>query len=170
MLDRSGFWPAAVGPLASLQGEGLSVHVLPPVPQVMVSGDLAAFCVAEALPALAGLLAQVTAPRYTLRLARNRMLAVGTGLDHAAAGWADGVATTPMTGALAVLEISGPKAMDLFARASAIDPREQSPCAALSFAGVTSVLYRFDTKLRLHLDRGLQTYMLDWIVATRMAR
>jgi tRNA U34 5-carboxymethylaminomethyl modifying GTPase MnmE/TrmE len=93
---------------------------------------------------------------------------VGAFSGTGAAAWADGAATTPMTGALAVIEISGPAAMEIFARASAVDPSVNSACAAVSFAGVTGALCRCDGNLRLHLDRGLVPYMLDWISSTRL--
>lgn len=166
MPDRSGFWFAPPNNDAVLKGDGLLVRLLPPVPQVMVSGDLGKFLAAHDLGPAAGLLGQVAPPRYALRLARHRMLAVGIPQDHASAGWADGVATTPMTGALAVLHISGDNGMALLARASAIDPRSESPSAALTFAGVQAVLCRHENDLRLHVDRGLVPFLLDWIRAT----
>ena len=169
MLDRSGFWPAPSTPDARLVGDSLDVRLLPPLPQVMVSGDLTGFLARHDLSPAVGLLAPVTQPRYALRLARNRMLAVGVAQDHAASGWAEGVATSPMTGALAVLQISGQRRMDLFARASAIDPKAGSPSAALNFAGVTAALCQDDEGLRLHVDRSLVSYLFDWITATGMA-
>jgi hypothetical protein len=170
MPDRSGFWPAPPAPDARLEGEGLSVRQLPPVPQVMVSGATDRFLAARGLGPAVGLLGQVTPERYALRLARHRMLVAGVRQDHETAGWQDGVATTPMTGALAVLEIAGPNGMALFARASAIDPRLSSASAALDFAGVHAALCRVEGALRLHVDRGLVPYLFDWIAATGMAR
>ena len=167
MPDRSDFWTT---PTEALTGEGISVRLLPPVPQVMVSGDLDGFAAAHGLPPPAGLLAEVTGARYTLRLARSRMLAVGVELDPASAGWVDGAALTPMTGALAVVEIAGENAMALVARGTAVDPRRPSASAALMFAGFNSVLYRHDGVLRLHLDRSLVPYLMDWCAATDLFR
>ena len=169
MLDRAAIWPPAPAPGTELNGEGLTVRLLPAVPQLMISGDLAAFCAGHDVPAPVGLLGQVDGTRHALRLARNRMLAVGLTADHAAAGWQDGIATTPMTGALAVLHICGANAMEVFSRASAIDPRAPGPCAALLFAGQTAALCRDPQGLRLHIDRGLAAYMLDWVAATGLA-
>lgn len=163
MLDRSPFWSKAPD---SLRGPGLMVRVLPPVPQLMVSGDLDGFLARHALPPAGGLLAETSGSRYALRLARARMLVVGLDLLPEAAGWAKGGATTPMTGALAVVEASGPDAMALFARCTAVDPAANSPSAALSFAGVTAIACRHDGALRLHLDRGLLPYLMAWIGVT----
>lgn len=163
MLDRSTFWTATPD---HQTGPGLAVRVLPPQPQLMVSGDLDAFLARHGLPAAGRLLAVVTGDRYALRLARNRMLVTGIDLAPEAAGWADGCAVTPMTGALAVIDVTGPDAMALFARATAVDPRGASPSAALMFAGITLVACRHEAALRLHLDRGLLPYLTSWIGAT----
>ncbi len=165
MLDRSDFWHTAPD---SLTGPGFVVRVLPPVPQLMVSGDLDGFLACHSLPPSGRLLANVTGRRFSLRLARNRMLVVGLDLPPDVAGWKDGCALSPMTGALAVIEISGTEAMALFARGTAVDPNGASPSAALSFAGVTLIAYRHDGTLRLHLDRGLVPYLLNWIAATNL--
>lgn len=163
MLDRSPFWSEAP---ASLSGPGLTVRVLPPIPQLLVSGDLDGFLARHTLPPAGGLLTLATGSRYALRLARARMLVVGLDLPPEAAGWADGCATTPMTGALAVVEITGPDALALFARGTAVDPRAASPSAALIFAGITLIACRHGDALRLHLDRGLLPYLMAWIGAT----
>lgn len=163
MPEPSTLWSV---PPAELVAPGLALRPLPPLPQALVSGDLDGFLARHAMPPALGLLAAASGPRYALRLARNRMLAVGVAFAPEAAGWADGVAVTPMTGAYAVLEIAGPRAMDLVQRGTAIDPRSASPGAALVFAGVDAVLYRHGAGLRLHLDRGLQPYLLSWAAAT----
>lgn len=163
MLDRSAFWAEMPDTMA---GPGLGVQVLPPLPQLMVSGDLNRFLAAHDLPPAGGLLAQTTGNRFALRLARNRMLVVGVNLEPKAAGWADGCATTPMTGGLAVVQITGPDAMALFARGTAVDPACASPSAALTFAGIAVIAYCHDGALRLHLDPALLPYLMSWIGAT----
>lgn len=162
MLDRGEFWSAPAAPDAMLTAPGLQIRLLPALPQIMLSGDLEAGLARFGLTESLGLLGKATGARYALRLARGRVLIVGEGCENAPAGWHEGVATTPMTGALAVLEITGPQADELLARATAIDLRKASPCAALNFAGVTSVLSRHEGAYRLHFDRGLTTYLLDW--------
>lgn len=165
MLDRSAFWTAPAVYGQGVDFADLQVRLLPVIPQIMISGDLEAGLARFGLQESLGLLGQTAGARYALRLARGRALVVGADLEAAQGGWQDGVALTPMTGALAVLEITGAQAMELVARASAVDLRLASPCAALSFAGVTSILYRHEEALRLHLDAGLVPYMLDWIAA-----
>ena len=163
MLDRSTFWAEAP---VSLRGPGLVVRVLPPVPQVMVSGDLDGFLARHALPPAGGRLARMSGGRYALRLARHRMLVIGMDLAPDAAVWVEGCALTPMTGALAGIEITGPDAMALFARGTAVDPAGNSPSASLSFAGIPLSAHFEADALRLHLDRGLVAYLMGWIAAT----
>lgn len=163
MLDRAQFWPVQPRQLA---GDGITVTLLDPVPQLMVSGDLDAACAALDLPAPVGLMGQAEGPRAAIRLARQRILAVGVTLTHAGAAPRDGYAVTPATGSLAVLQIDGPRSAELLARATAVDLRQNSPSAALLFAGMNAVLYRHGTGTRLHLDRGLLDYALDWMQAS----
>lgn len=163
MLDRAPFWP--VQP-RQMSGDGITVTLLDPVPQLRISGDLAAACAALDLPAPVGLMEQVNTPRGAIRLARARMLAVGITQPHAEAGLRDGFAVTPATGALAVLQIDGPRTNDLLARGTALDLRAGSPSASLLFAGIGAVLYRAGDSVRLHLDRGLVDYALDWVQAS----
>lgn len=163
MLDRGKFWAPASDASVGFSAPKLTVRLLPPLAQIMVSGDLAKALGWHGLTESLGIMAEAEGETYALRLARNRALIVGAEVAAQAAGWADGVAMSPMTGALAVLELSGPNAAEAVQRASAIDFRNASPCAALNFAGVTAVLYQKDGTIRLHLDRGLIPYMIDWL-------
>ncbi|MCA1336547.1 hypothetical protein [Pseudooceanicola marinus] len=169
MRDRAPFWTPATRPEdILLEGDWITLRGLPPLPQVMVSGDLDAYRAAHDLPEAVGLLAEAEDPHYAVRLARRRMLVVGTELSPRDAGWSAGCATSPMTGALAAFEITGPRAMDLVARATALDPYRPSPSAALLFAGMQGVLYRHGEALRLHIDRGLAAYLANWAAATSL--
>ena len=163
MLDRAQFWP--VQP-RQLTGDGITVTLLDPVPQLMVSGDLDAACAALNLPAPVGLMGQAQDPRAAIRLARHRMLAVGVTLPHAEATPQEGYALTPATGSLAVLQIGGPRTDELLVRGTAVDLNRNSPSASLLFAGINAVLYRHGADIRLHLDRGLLDYALDWMQAS----
>ena len=168
-IDLSGTAPRSIGYVtSSYQGVGVDHPVALGLIERSASRHGEEITIQHlAMPV--GLLGSVVPPRYALRLARRRMLAVGVTQDHAASGWAEDTATTPMTGALAVLQISGPRRMELFARASAIDPRAGSHSAALNFAGVTAALCQDDAGLRLHVDRSLVPFLFDWIAATGLA-
>ncbi|MGI3163727.1 hypothetical protein [Pseudooceanicola sp. 200-1SW] len=169
MRDRAPFWtPASAPDKIRLTGDGIALTGLPPLPQVMVSGDLPAWLAAQDLPETAGLLAQTHGARYAVRLARHRMLVVGAEHGPRTPAWQAGCAASSMTGALAVVEITGPRAMELVARATALDPRAPSPSAALLFAGMQAVLYRHGPALRLHFDRGLAAYLTNWAAATTL--
>lgn len=173
MSDLASIWaaPAAPGSL-SLDLDGLRLRELPDLPQTLVSGDLAAFLRAEGLAPAAGLLGRAEGERYAVRLARDRLLAVGIEPEPQAAGWRDGHALTPIGGALAVLEVAGPRWPAFFARATAIDPQAGSPSAAFLLAGTLSaILYRHggDDRLRLHLDRSLLPFFHDWLTACDFA-
>jgi hypothetical protein len=165
MLDRSAFWSAPPAAGVLLATPAITVRLLPAIPQAMVSGDPGRALARFGLTSAAGLLDETAGDRYALHLARNRILVVGVDLPDDAEGWSDGLAVSSMTGALAVLDVMGPKRMDLVARATAIDPAWRSPSAALHFAGVLSALHSHGEALRLHFDRGLVTYMADWIAA-----
>ncbi len=168
-LDHAKKWP----PLpdwenAVLAGDGITLRSVTGLSQHLVSGDLKAFASAHGTGEGVGALGLASGTPYAARMARDRMVVIG--IDDAALrpGWDDaGFAVTPMGGALHVFEFSGPQVMDLVARAAVIDPQNPGPCAAVSFAGVTSCLYRFENEdtLRLHLDRGLAGYIWSWCEA-----
>ena len=116
----------------------------------------------------AGLLGIVSGTTYALRMARDRMLVVTGAGDPLVPGWNDeGYAVTPMSGALAVIEISGPNALHVIKRSTVIPTSAPGRCAAISFAGVTVCLYRFEQEatFRLHVDRGLAPYLWHWFEA-----
>lgn len=77
---------------------------------------------------------------------------------------------TPAAAGMAVLQIDGPHASELLARASAVDLNQGSPNAALLSAGMNAVLYRKGTGMRLHLDCGLLDYAFDWMQASGALR
>lgn len=168
-LDHAQKWPPVPDwETAALVGKGIQARSLSGLSQHLVSGNLGAFAKAYTLGEGVGALGLATGTPYAARMARDRLAVVG--LDDAALrpGWHEaGFAVTPMSGALHVFEFSGPRVMDLVERAAIIDPENPGPSAAVSFAGVTSCLYRYDNEetLRLHLDRGLAPYLWSWCVA-----
>ncbi|RVC23666.1 hypothetical protein, partial [Mesorhizobium sp. M7A.F.Ca.CA.004.04.2.1] len=102
--------------------------------------------------------------RYAARLARDRLLVVSKSPLAIATGWhADGFAVTAISAGLQIFEAEG-MALDAFiARGTTLDPAKPSASAALSFAGISAVVYRLDGKLRIHVDRGLATYLWTWM-------
>lgn len=135
--------------------------------QYMVSGALALAAAKAGVDAEgAGALGIVSGAKYSLRLARERLLIVSDEAEALSPGWNDeGYAVTPMGAALAVFEISGARAIEIVKRATVISTAAPGPCAAVNFAGATACLYRFGNleTVRLHIDRGLAPYLWQWI-------
>lgn len=153
---------------AIIEADGVSLRTAGGLDQHLVSGDLAGFGRDSGLdPQGAGALGLVSGAAYTVRLGRDRLLAVGPLPDAVRPGWnAQGFAVTEVSAAWHVFELDGPGAMALVARATTLDPRVPGPCAALGFAGVQAVLYRHgEARLRLHLDRALAPYLWSWLEA-----
>ncbi len=70
---------------------------------------------------------------------------------------------TPISAGLRVFEIEG-TAIDAFiARGATLDPNQASASAALSFAGISAIVYRHEDALRIHVDRGLAAYLWTWM-------
>jgi sarcosine oxidase gamma subunit len=173
MLDHGKKWPEPVmWDGARVDVDGLSVVSKPGLAQHYVSGDLDGFLTKHLLAAPIGLLGQASGERYTVRMARDRMLVVGIGDDELVTGWDDvgGCGITRMSSALHVFEIAGPRALELLARGCVFDPANAGPCSTIQFAGVTVSLYRYGGSdfVRLHIDRGLASYLWSWINAQGM--
>lgn len=152
--------------MAKLNMPGAFIHKVSVGSQYMVSGSLALAAAKAGVDAEgAGVLGLVTGAKYSLRLARERLLIVSDAAEALSPGWHDdGYAVTPMGGALAVFEISGPRAIEIVKRATVISTDTPGPCAAVNFAGATACLYRFGNQetVRIHIDRGLAPYLWQW--------
>lgn len=147
---------------ARIEIGGISLRTAGGLDQHLVSGDLAEFGRISGLDAQgAGTLGHVSGAAYTVRLGRDRLLAVGPLPDAVRPGWnAQGFAVTEVSAAWHVFELGGPATMTLVARATTLDPRAPGPCAAIGFAGVPAILYRHDeAQFRLHVDRALGPYL-----------
>lgn len=160
-------WPAAPDfATATLNKNGVTVRTLGGLNQLLVSGDLAAWSKASGLAGEGvGAGAVVSGDRYTVRIARDRLLAVAEQPFAIAAGWhADGFAVTVMDAGLHMFEIEGPDLDRLIARGTALDPGQPSRSASILFAGVSVLFYRFGNpnRARLHIDRGLAPYLWEW--------
>ncbi|TPI22409.1 hypothetical protein [Mesorhizobium sp. B4-1-1] len=161
-------WPAAPDwATATLSKGSVGVRTLGGLNQLLVSGDLAAWSKASALAGEGvGAGAIAFGDRYMVRIARDRVLAVGEQPFPVAAGWhAAGFAVTAMDAGLHVFEIEGPDLDRLIARGTALDPGAASRSASILFAGVDVLFYRFGNRhrARLHVDRGLAPYLWEWL-------
>ena len=105
---------------------------------------------------------------YRLWLAPDRALLVGapTPTDGFASDVTDGFAT---------FEIAGPRAAEIVAMGCTLDAHgpELAPgrCAQTAFAGVKVVLYAEASreKFRLHADRSLAAWLLEWFTQAASA-
>ena len=90
---------------------------------------------------------------YTLWLAPDRALQVG--------GAPPSGFVSDITDGQAVFEISGPAASGLLAMGTSFAPPPDG-CGQTLFAGVRVLVYRFGDALRLHAERPLAAYLLQW--------
>jgi sarcosine oxidase gamma subunit len=70
---------------------------------------------------------------------------------------------TEISAGLQVFEAEGAALDALIARGTTLDPGQPSASAALSFAGISAIVYRHESKLRIHVDRGLAAYLWTWM-------
>lgn len=160
-------WPEAPDfATATLNKDGVTVRTVGGLNQLLVSGDLAAWSKASGLAGEGvGAGAIASGDKYMVRIARDRLLAVGEQPFSVAVGWhAAGFAVTVMDAGLHVFEVEGPDLDRLIARGTALDPGAASRSASILFAGVGVLFYRFGNpdRARLHVDRGLAPYLWEW--------
>ncbi|NGN40406.1 hypothetical protein G6N74_04960 [Mesorhizobium sp. CGMCC 1.15528] len=113
-----------------------------------------------------GALGLASGARYTVRLARDRILAVSVDELPVESGWhVSGCAVSRMTGALEVFEISGTACDELVKRGTTLSLSGSSRSAATLFAGISALLYRYQDqdRIRVHVDRGLAAYYWEWL-------
>jgi len=161
-------WPAAPDwSSAGIEGAGVTVKSVAGLYQMLVSGNLDAWNRTSGLTGSGvGALALAQGDAWQARVARDRLLAVSVRPFSVAPGWhAEGFAATRMDAALHVFEIEGPGLGDVVARAVMLDPAGNSPSAAMLFAGVNAVVYRYRTDkcARVHVDCGLAPYLWEWL-------
>ena len=170
MVDHSTKWAALPDwSQARLTGTGIEITSLPTLDQHLVSGDLVAFGRhAGVSPEGVGALGIASGANYSVRVARDRLLAVGIEEENLKAGWHDeGFAVTATSAGLHVFQLSGRNALDMVRRATTLDIGNPGPSAATVFAGILGYLYTHGEKdtIRLHADRGLATYLWSWFAA-----
>ncbi|RWO55338.1 hypothetical protein [Mesorhizobium sp.] len=170
MRDHAAKWPVAPNwETARLETQALSIHVVIDLDQQLVGGNLGAWSAAAESDGIgAGAFAITAGDPYCVRLARDQLLWVGHSLAATAGGWCEeGYTATDVGAGLQVFEVSGPAAPSLMQRATALDLAVSSPSAAMLFAGVTAIVYRYrytDT-FRVHVDRALATHVWTWFQA-----
>ncbi|BAV49617.1 hypothetical protein MesoLj113a_02870 [Mesorhizobium sp. 113-1-2] len=150
---------------ATIEVPGLKIGAVTGLHQRLVSGDLPAWAEASGFdgPAV-GAFGLAEGIRYSVRLARDRLLAVSTTPIGMATGWSpEGFAVTEISAGLQVFEVEGPALEAVIARGTTLDPRQPSASAALSFAGIGAIVYRHESKLRIQVDRGLAAYLWTWM-------
>jgi hypothetical protein len=153
-------WQSAV-----ITAPGLVVRSISGLHQLLVSGDLGAWSLACGMDGNGvGAFGAARGDRYAARLARERLLAVSDSPFDITTGWHDqGFAVTVISSGLRIFEVKG-TAIDAFiARGTTLDPKQASASAALSFAGISAVVYRHGDGLRIHVDRGLAVYLWTWM-------
>lgn len=166
MRDLSEKWPVAPDwQSAVIEVPGLRIGPVAGLHQRLISGDLAAWADASGVDGIGvGAFGAAQGVRYAARLARDRLLVVSEAALAIDTGWhAQGFAATEISAGLQVFEVEGP-ALDAFiARGTTLDQRQASASAALSFAGVSAIVYRHEGRLRIHVDRGLAAYLWTWM-------
>lgn len=163
MRDLAQSWPRIPDwSGTTYEGRGIHVTTVAGLTQHLVSGNLAPF------GADIGALGIASGNRATIRVARDRVLVVNAEPSLVTAGWhADGYAATDVSALYHVFEISGPGVHDLLREALLVDPDNAGPSAAVMFAGLQAILYCLESRetLRLHVERGHATYLVNWLEA-----
>lgn len=168
MVDHAETWDAIPDwTTARLSGKDVAVRSIELPDQALVSGDLAAFARIAGMDAQgAGALGRVEGNAYTIRLARDRLLVVGSPPETIVDGWNEaGFAVTPMGGAYHVFALSGEGCSMLLSQATTLNPDDPGPSATVGFGGIPAMLYRHgpSAEFRLHVERGLAVYLWRWL-------
>lgn len=165
-MIKQDLWQQAK-PASQLKGRDIAVRFIDVGTQYLISGKFE-----QPLAALgvnvqgAGAFAMTKGKAYSVRIARDRVLVVSDDPSCLTAGWhEEGFAVSSVSGALAVIELSGSGAARIINSATSLDILTNSPSAALNFAGLNGFLYRHEesTIYRLHFDRGLASFLWEWL-------
>jgi hypothetical protein len=163
MRDLAQSWPRIPDwSGTAYEGRGIHVTTVTGLAQHLVSGNLAPF------GADIGALGIAAPDRATIRLARDRVLAVNADASLVTPGWhAEGYAATDVSALYHVFEISGAGLPDLLREALLVDPDNAGPSAAVVFAGLHAVLYCVGSRerLRLHVERPHAAALVNWLEA-----
>jgi len=135
--------------------------------QVLVSGDFGA-ALARHVPGATevGLWSVADGDPVAARIARDRVLVVGSGPLALPPGWSGGFAASAADDAWFVVDVEGPAMIEIIREGTAADLDASSPSAAILFAGVQTILYRRATHhARLHVEAPYGPYLWRWLGA-----
>ncbi len=131
---------------------GVTVRVLDPPGQFYVTGA----------PPLAPN-TRTDGDPYSLWLAPDRTLVI----YEARHGVPEGGFVSDVTDGLLLVEIVGPRAGDIVATSTTLDPTSSvlavGRCAQTLFGGVKVVLYAHGDGFRLHAERQFAAFLLEWL-------
>jgi hypothetical protein len=135
--------------------------------QVLVSGDFVAALGAHAPEAaVVGLWGMAPADPVAARIARDRVLLVGSAPLDMPFGWNGGWAASPASDAWFAVDIEGPAMPDIIREGTAADLDASSPSAVILFAGLQAILYRREARhARLHVEAPYGPYLWRWLEA-----
>jgi sarcosine oxidase gamma subunit len=96
--------------------------------------------------------------RYALWLAPGRRLVVAGAVPI-------GTFVSDVSDGIVVIDLAGVCANDILAMGCPLDPASLAPghCAQTLFAGIKVLLYRRGDAVRLHVERSLAEWLLDWL-------
>jgi len=100
---------------------------------------------------------------YSLWLAPDRTLVV----YEMQPGTPAGSFVSDVTDGLVVFDITGPRAGEIIAASTTLDPSSPvlaaGSCAQTLFGGVKVVLYAYNDGFRLHAERPFAAFLLEWL-------
>jgi hypothetical protein len=138
-----------------MTGAGIRVAMAQPQRQTLMSGAFDALLAISGQEAATGWPEPAVGACYAVRLRRDRILVVnGPELRD---GWhaAAGVAVSDVSGGLAVLDVTGPNALDLLRRGTEISPDVPSRSVSRLLFGLDVHAYRHGAgagTIRLHVE------------------
>jgi sarcosine oxidase gamma subunit len=160
MRDRGAFWgPVPVWQSALIDRDDTRVFAVCDIRQIlMVSGDVGAFMSRHGVMGLLGPRDIVSAATYALRLAPDRVLYVSDTEQAIDLGWsAAGYAAAEMTDGFIVVDVSGPRSLDLMQQGTSYDltaaDARPSESANIVFGGLSLAVVRRPEGWRLHVER-----------------
>ncbi len=152
---------------AVIERRGWSARPVLGLSQVLVSGDFRAALAAHAPTAAeVGLWSIAPTGPIAARIARDRVLLVGSGPLDLPSGWNGTWAASPASNAWFIVDLEGPAMEHVIREGTAADLAASSPSAAILFAGVQAVLYRPSALIaRLHVESPFGPYLWRWLEA-----